>query len=82
MQDPAPIDSDEPVESDSLTSDPDVAADGARALSGMESDLDSVDAVLEALDRDDLDSAETIVSGLEANDETDAEQVVPRPEST
>jgi hypothetical protein len=82
MQDPAPIDSDEPAETDPLTSDPEAAADDARALSGMEADLDSVDAVLEAIDRDDLDTAEAIVSGLEASAATDAaDQMTPRPES-
>lgn len=80
MHDPAPIDSDRPAEDDPLTADPDVVADDARALSGMEADLDSVDEVLDALDRDDLDTAETIVSDLEATDATDADQVIPRPE--
>jgi hypothetical protein len=80
MHDPAPIDSDQPAENDPLTADPDVGADDARALSGMEADLDSIDAVLEALDRDDLDTAEAIVSGLEVSDTTDADQVTPRPE--
>jgi hypothetical protein len=74
MHDPAPIDSDQPADDDPLTADPEVVADSARALSGMETDLDSVDAVLEALDGDDLDTAEAIVSGLEASDATDADR--------
>lgn len=71
---------DEPAESASITADPDVTADDARKLSKTEADLDSVDAVLEALDSEDLDTAETIVSDLESSDAADDDQVTPRPD--
>ncbi len=54
-------------------------------LSVMQSDLDAVDSVLEAIDRGDLDEAESTVSELESNgnDVDDADQATPAaPESS
>jgi len=43
--------------------------DDEENLSAMEADLDSVDAVLEAIDRGDLDAAESIAAGLGPTDD-------------
>jgi hypothetical protein len=53
-------------------------------LSVMQSDLDAVDSVLEAIDRGDLDEAESTVSELESNgpDVDEADQVTTAPESS
>ena len=53
-------------------------------LSVMQSDLDAVDSVLEAIDRGDLDEAESTVSELESNgtDVDDADQATTAPESS
>ena len=53
-------------------------------LSVMESDLDAVDSVLEAIDRGDLDEAESTVSELESDghDVDAADRATTSPESS
>lgn len=63
-----------PAESDqvSTAAEPDAGRAGPAAvdpeLAAIESDLDSIEAVLQAIDRDDLDTADEIVSGLDSGE--------------